>query len=562
MIMIKRFIILFVLLIPSLCFGAAFTSTQTGNWNDGGTYGNDSPGVAGTDYPANDGTDTITIADTHVVTLQQAEDILGIVLNAGATLDLDSYQLTIGASNFDANGTSTNRVTIKSTTVGGTFVGANNTDLTWDYTDFTDLGNWTGFLPAAGSAHVWDHCTFEDCGRIYFNNTWAHLDCSFTITNCDWKNPLSTCTDSQMLYIAFGTNEGTITGTRKIENCTFDGSVDGDATYKMMSHKGRTFQIKDSVFRNVCFDSTDVGDTKCFNNCFFFYSSISGNYALNLAELQEFDNHYIYTSDDNPHIFNAGYDSDSVTIRDNIIENIYSSYTDSGDTILLQGTQVNVYKNILIDAKSSAFVNALGSAKSGNVNCYRNTLVYGGGVGGYYGTLARNEGGGTFTGTTVDFHDNLVVNNNASSNNMAGIYFSETTIDQVTYTNYNNFYNFADVYNGVTMTGKTEGSHTDFADEDQAVDPSFVDDTLNLAKWDTSLGGAGTAVNAITEFLKLNKSDYDSDYNVPDLLTYVRAGFVPTNSNLDGAGKTGDDIGAIDFSVSSGSPASMMIGGF
>jgi len=39
---------------------ADFTSTQSGDWNDGGTWGNTSPGVAGTDYPGVDG-DTATI---------------------------------------------------------------------------------------------------------------------------------------------------------------------------------------------------------------------------------------------------------------------------------------------------------------------------------------------------------------------------------------------------------------------------------------------------------------------------------------------------------------------
>jgi len=43
---------------------AAFTSVKDGNWNDGATWGKNSPGVKGTDYPGN--LDTITI--DHVVT--------------------------------------------------------------------------------------------------------------------------------------------------------------------------------------------------------------------------------------------------------------------------------------------------------------------------------------------------------------------------------------------------------------------------------------------------------------------------------------------------------------
>lgn len=48
---------------------AAFTSSQDGVWDDGGTWGNNSPGVEGTDFPGNADTasigDTVTIDDTR-----------------------------------------------------------------------------------------------------------------------------------------------------------------------------------------------------------------------------------------------------------------------------------------------------------------------------------------------------------------------------------------------------------------------------------------------------------------------------------------------------------------
>ena len=45
---------------------ADFTSVQSGNWADGATWGNISPGSAGVDYPGVDG-DTATVAATHTV---------------------------------------------------------------------------------------------------------------------------------------------------------------------------------------------------------------------------------------------------------------------------------------------------------------------------------------------------------------------------------------------------------------------------------------------------------------------------------------------------------------
>ncbi len=52
---------------------AAFTSTQTGNWDDGGTWGNTSPGSAGTDFPGVSG-DTATIDTDHVVTYDSGDN--------------------------------------------------------------------------------------------------------------------------------------------------------------------------------------------------------------------------------------------------------------------------------------------------------------------------------------------------------------------------------------------------------------------------------------------------------------------------------------------------------
>jgi len=81
---------------------ADFTSTQAGNWEDGATWGNTSPGVAGTDFPGVNG-DTATIG--HVVDYDagdSAVDFNDITINSGGSLiiptDSDS---TI---NIDATG--------------------------------------------------------------------------------------------------------------------------------------------------------------------------------------------------------------------------------------------------------------------------------------------------------------------------------------------------------------------------------------------------------------------------------------------------------------------------
>ena len=80
-------------------FGAygqdTFTSTTSGDWNDGGTWGNTSPGVAGTDYPDTNGDDFVIITTGFSVTLQQAENILDLTINSGGTLNAGANTLTI-----------------------------------------------------------------------------------------------------------------------------------------------------------------------------------------------------------------------------------------------------------------------------------------------------------------------------------------------------------------------------------------------------------------------------------------------------------------------------------
>lgn len=82
---------------------ADFTSTQTGNWDDGATWGNTSPGVAGTDFPGVSA-DTVTIAATHVVTYDsgdnEAVEYGDIVVSGTLTFPTNADStLTMGTTN-------------------------------------------------------------------------------------------------------------------------------------------------------------------------------------------------------------------------------------------------------------------------------------------------------------------------------------------------------------------------------------------------------------------------------------------------------------------------------
>jgi hypothetical protein len=114
------FLILFLcLLIPSFSFsatGTPFTSAiASGNWNDGATWGNASPGSKGTDWPGTAG-DVVTIAAGHTVlyNVSETNELGAMTINgtltfstsANTLLSFGHVDLTIGSTGTLNVGTS------------------------------------------------------------------------------------------------------------------------------------------------------------------------------------------------------------------------------------------------------------------------------------------------------------------------------------------------------------------------------------------------------------------------------------------------------------------------
>jgi len=82
---------------------------------------------------------------------------------------------------------------------------------------------------------------------------------------------------------------------------------------------------------------------------------------------------------------------------------------------------------------------------------------------------------------------------------------------------------------------------------DVVADPQFVDDSITLTSWASSIDPTLTTLDLWWEEAK--KMNDDSGYN-PDLhwmefYAAARAGFTPTNTALQGAGYDGSDLGAV-----------------
>ncbi len=520
---------------------AIITTAQNGNWSDPATW-------AGGVVPA--ATDSAVIA--HAVTLTAPAGIVGITVNAGQTLDLNGQALDI-TGEFKTAGTALSRCTVKSTIPGGSWTSTlTETYLDFEYTDFSGLGPMTWWLPPEGKWIRVTHCTFNGFGQISMGNPWAHMSTEFTFQHSDFKNSTNSTGERKMLDISFGTNVGTITAERYFKNCTFDGSVNGDTSYRAIYVDSRKLPFVDCHFKNIALTgkNTRIADEPegPLQGCAFFYTGSPPDYNIKIPDSNIIKDSYFFTSNDNPHIFSGNNAGDS-ELTDIVMESIYDTYTDSGDQILVGAGNLKIHKVISKDGKGAAFVNALGSPQSGNFEVCNNTITREeAGIDSYPGTLAQVESGGTFTGLEKIYHSNIVYNKGVSAGRGIGI--ESGGPDQVDYTDYNAWHNISDRYHGVAITGLTEGVSEGFGASDISADPKFVNDSAGIATFDASLGGTGTPTNAIAEFMKLNEPTYNTAYNSADLLAHVRAAYTPTNTALQGAGRYGGDMGALVVAAS------------
>jgi len=104
---LQLLIILLLLAVSNSIAQTTFTSTKSGDWDDGATWGNTSPGTQGTDWPAT--TDNAVIASGHTVTLTGAETINDLTINSGGVMDDDNTGDFTVDGNMVLNGTKTGK---------------------------------------------------------------------------------------------------------------------------------------------------------------------------------------------------------------------------------------------------------------------------------------------------------------------------------------------------------------------------------------------------------------------------------------------------------------------
>jgi len=111
---------------------ATFTSTGTGDWDDGGTWGNTSPGAKGTDWPGLAG-DIVNIGHDVSYNVSEANELAQVTINSSGILNFlttANTKITLGHDDIRVNSGGEFRVG-KSGTIIGT---AYTAELVWNTT--------------------------------------------------------------------------------------------------------------------------------------------------------------------------------------------------------------------------------------------------------------------------------------------------------------------------------------------------------------------------------------------------------------------------------------------
>jgi len=194
---LNRILIILVLAIGALVQNpvkaqTTFTSTNSGDWDDGATYGNASPGVQGTDWPAV--TDNLVVANGHTVTLTSAETINDLTVNSGGVLDDDNKGDITVNGNLTINGTVTGSRNIQFTGGGGEII------------DGAGVHNSTKHIVANGTASIASTANLTIISNFEISGSTTVTNNGTVIINTDLKGASATWVNAANSTLKVGMN--------------------------------------------------------------------------------------------------------------------------------------------------------------------------------------------------------------------------------------------------------------------------------------------------------------------------------------------------------------------
>jgi hypothetical protein len=512
--------------------------------------------------PDNDSTDAILV-DTGILTVNTGVTLTcrgrlyvsgaTFTMEAGSSLILDSSQhasLTpvyrldsaSAANSFNFNGTSGSHVSVSG--YNDTYRGAvelnswTTGNLTATYTDFEDLdtGSNYGFGSYIynGPALSITHCTFTDCSRLQFRQIAASADFVFTDNVCSG-------TGSSDSYFSAPAPSGGATRTFSDNVIDFAGnaswSLPGTTISQSYFHQGLIFgnaadsagDVEDCFIRSDSTTTTAVTTRKGLKDSFVLKDSATGNHFVNCITADR-----------------------ALEYSGNILE--FTGTANDGDGFMassVAATNTATIKNNIVlpnsgGVTSSTLLSCLGVASWDadvyhNTACVKESLFYGEGYVGHAGIIANAKSNLWWVPSGETGYAGVRKAND-----------STPIQDGITPANYD--YNWHWNLAAGSETGGFNDNDADSPDMFSTVptnsnggsgDPQFVDATRDLGSWGSTEESTDGSVAAALAVLQADTS------KIPELVTWVKAGFVVQNSSLEDAGHDSETIGAMGYQAAS-----------
>lgn len=497
-----------------------------------------------------------------------------LTLNPGVTLEFDSSQASnptvqgyvfsgsaySQANNYlNFNGTSVNRVTVRSNASGGNgrfSLNGQTGNLQMDaaYTDFLRLGSSSTAaldlsLNVASYSSSITNCTFTSCGPVSFYGGGILSTTSTMIFN---DNRFTSSLETRSFRMR--ANNNLSSGTREIKRNYFDLFVN-DPTF---GGNVGGFTVQHNVFAGdfymdptqmyALFDLNVVRKTAATWASSGYPGDISNSYFLADGNVY------------NPHFLGATA-SRASTFDGLIFQCTGSAAASDGDGIGFTGSAASVQrstiKNCVVLPRSgdglqasctlATFANTLSRQQTADVQ--HNTMW--GSPATEHG-LQLNETTAAVAGMVPLYRSNLYYDTSARGNHFNIPISGKNPPDDDILTASGATNNCA--WNASTYSNPGKGSHGTFysvpttsgqvpGTGDVNVDPTFIDTTRNFEKFATTFGDAASVANTLARL------QADPATQIPALLAYVRGGFAPTNALLATAGHDGTTIGAVAYAA-------------
>lgn len=575
--------LLLILTLPVLLFAVNYTSNSSGDWgtttiwtpngtpgagdtissigHQVTTGGNRTIGTGGaTGYSeliiASGGELIVETGDT--LTIDRDFDI-----NSGTLTMQSTSQITIdgtyeieftgtGTTFLNINGTAGSRCAIKAINGQSTsLTGAGGNDVInvdANYCNFIRFQDNKSFDFRGNSAYTqiinFNNCLFDSLSRIYaYEGNTPASNSELKFTNCDFRNS----TNSFLVIIGDGNLYDFNDGTHGFYGCTVRGHPTAASIILVrIGDNTNKYQFYGNYLRNTQFLSQS--NFKIRGGASFQDRGLQTMYDLQPKNLQgECDSILAYGSYTNIHIFTSA-GTYGVDFSHNIT---WPDQANNGNAYLLSES-ASITPSIVEYCINRAdnFIITRNAASPMSIVRYCTNI------------LNQDPDGDCFfitegSDTVNKLHSSI--NYHTGSN--ARILFSDSlgaiTLSSTSYLDYNNIYDrvFAQRYWVTGFNTKTLGD-SGYGGNDIAVDPQFINDTADIATWDTDLGGDGSIRNAFGEMFKKNgfdtlgqPSSYDTSYNYTNALVYFFNAYKPTNTDLIGAGLDGADIGAVSIAA-------------